>query len=62
MAKATRWAVPDTDARQHGEQTGLETLVVHAVNDASWVFSGGNPTGYRSQHGKLAAWGVRSQD
>ena len=26
-------AVSDTDARQRGEQTGLDTLVVHAVND-----------------------------
>ena len=23
----------DTEARQRGEQTGLDTLVVHAVND-----------------------------
>ena len=36
MAKATRWAVPDTETRQHGERTGLETPVVHAVNDADW--------------------------
>ena len=33
MAKAACWAVSDTDARQRGEQTGLDTLVVHAVND-----------------------------
>ncbi len=26
-------AVTDADARKHGEQTGLDTLVVHAVND-----------------------------
>ncbi len=33
MAKAASW--PDTDAhvRKRGEQTGLDTLVVHAVND-----------------------------
>jgi hypothetical protein len=62
VAKATRWAVPDAKTRQHGEQTGLETLVVHAVNDASWVFGLRKQPGYRSQHGKLAAWGVRSQD
>ena len=37
MAKATRWAVPDTDARQHGEQTGLDTLVVLALNDDDLV-------------------------
>ncbi len=31
--KATLWAAPDTDARKLGEQTGLDTLVVLAVND-----------------------------
>ncbi len=39
MAKATRWAAPDTETRQHGERTGLETPVVHAVNDASSTFT-----------------------
>ena len=33
MAKAASWAVTDTEARRRGEQTGLDTLVVHAVND-----------------------------
>ena len=33
MAKATFWTVSDTEARKHGEQTGLDTLVVQAVND-----------------------------
>ncbi len=61
MAKATRWAVPDAKARQHGERTGLETPVVHAVNDVNWVFGGGNLPGYRSKRDKLTAWGVRSQ-
>ena len=32
MAKATFWSVTDTEAKR-GEQTGLDTLVVHAVND-----------------------------
>ncbi len=27
------WSVTDTEARKRGEQTGLDTLVVHAVND-----------------------------
>ena len=27
------WAIPDAEARKRGEQTGLDTLVVHAVND-----------------------------
>ncbi len=32
-AKAAHWTVTDTEARKRGEQTGLDTLVVHAVND-----------------------------
>ena len=34
MAKAATWPRPDTETRRRGEQTGLDTLVVHAVNDA----------------------------
>ena len=30
MAKATYWTVTDAEARKCGEQTGLDTLVVHA--------------------------------
>ena len=37
MAKAILWIVPDTEARKLGEQTGLDTLVVLAVNDEHWV-------------------------
>ena len=37
MAKATTWASTDTEARKRGEQTGLDTLVVHALNDANWM-------------------------
>ena len=33
MAKATFWTITDIEARKCGEQTGLDTLVVHAVND-----------------------------
>ena len=33
MAKATPWTHTDTEVRKRGEQTGLDTLVVHAVND-----------------------------
>ncbi len=32
MAKAAYWTVTDVEARKRGEQTGLDTLVVHAVN------------------------------
>ncbi len=32
VAKATSWTNTDAEARRRGEQTGLDTLVVHAVN------------------------------
>ena len=35
MAKAAYWAFTDAEARKRGEQTGLDTLVVHAVNDVN---------------------------
>ena len=37
MAKAALWAETDAEARKLGERTGLDTLVVHAVNDGCWV-------------------------
>ena len=37
MAKAAYWTVTDTEARKRGEQTGLDTLVVHALNDVYWL-------------------------
>ena len=40
MAKAGLWAVTDTEERKHGERTGLDTLVVHAVNGGNWVWGG----------------------
>ena len=45
MAKAACWTTTDAEARKRGEQTGLDTLVVHAVNDGcqlleSLLFSG----------------------
>jgi hypothetical protein len=33
VAKAAFWTITDTEMRKRGEQTGLDTLVVHAVND-----------------------------
>ena len=33
MAKAAHWSITDAEVRKRGEQTGLDTLVVHAVND-----------------------------
>ncbi len=35
MAKAGSWVITDTDLRRCGEQTGLDTLVVHIVNDGN---------------------------
>ena len=37
MAKAASWSISDVHARKRGEQTGLDTLVVHAVNDDHWT-------------------------
>ena len=33
MAKAAFWPITDAEGRKRGERTGLDTLVVHAVND-----------------------------
>ena len=37
MAKAAPWDATDAHARKRGEQTGLDTLVVHALNDVYWL-------------------------
>ncbi len=41
MAKAIPWTCTDAHARKRGEQTGLDTLVVHALNMSTgcWVFT-----------------------
>ena len=44
MAKAATWVNTDAHVRKRGEQTGLDTLVVHAVNYESQT-SGGLPFG-----------------
>ncbi len=38
VAKAALWNVSDADARKLGEQTGLDTLVVPAVNGVHLVW------------------------
>lgn len=38
MAKAAAWGLTDAEARKLGEQTGLDTLVVPAVNDERYVW------------------------
>ena len=39
MAKAGLWALTDAEERKHGERTGLDTLVVHAVNVGNEVWA-----------------------
>ena len=37
-AKAIHWGITDTEARKPGEQTGLDTPVVLALNDECLVW------------------------
>ena len=39
MSKEAAWAATDAEARKLGEQTGLDTLVVLALNDADLVWA-----------------------
>ena len=39
MAKAAGWIATDTEERKLGEQTGLDTLVVLALNDQDWAWA-----------------------
>ena len=43
MAKAAYWITSDAEARKPGEQTGLDTPVVLAVNGARLVWAGSDP-------------------
>ena len=44
MAKASLWTVTDADTRRLGEQTGLDTPVVLAVNGARLVWEESTPS------------------
>ena len=44
MAKAAFWNNTDAEVRKRGEQTGLDTLVVHAVNDEYLVVGDSTPS------------------
>ena len=59
MAKAAIWPVTDAETRKPGEQTGLDTPVVLALNDVHLV--AGPRSRCRSESVKCTAWGVRSQ-
>ncbi len=60
MAKAAPWTKTDAEVRKRGEQTGLDTLVVHAVNDVDLEVVAMS-CGFRSKRVKSTAWGVRPQ-
>ena len=44
MGKPADWQNIDTQIRKRGEQTGLDTLVVHAVNDEYLVVEDSTPS------------------
>ncbi len=44
MAKAGYWPNTDTELRKLGEQTGLDTLVVLAINDADQTWGVSTPS------------------
>ncbi len=44
MAKAAIWGKTDAEVRKRGERTGLDTLVVRAVNDENWVLEELSPS------------------
>ena len=44
MAKAAFWPITDAEGRKRGERTGLDTLVVHAVNDEYLVVEDSTPS------------------
>ena len=44
MAKAVFWPITDAEGRKRGERTGLDTLVVHAVNDEYLVSGDSTPS------------------
>jgi hypothetical protein len=43
VAKAAHWTITDAEARKLGEQTGLDTLVVLALNDDRLMWRVPNP-------------------
>ncbi len=61
MAKAASWTDTDAEARKPGEQTGLDTPVVLAVNDEHLVWGVMKVPLCRRELIKCSAWGVRPQ-
>ncbi len=44
MAKAACWTETDAHARKRGDQTGLDTLVVHALNVVDQTLEASTPS------------------
>ena len=61
MAKAAPWPYMDVEARQRGEQTGLDTPVVHAVNDVQPVLVGDCACRCPRTPDDCTAWELRPQ-
>ena len=61
MAKAAHWTITDAEARKLGEQTGLDTLVVLALNDDLLGVTGTQSRRAEANALSRSAWGVRSQ-
>ncbi len=59
VAKATHWVSTDAETRKPGEQTGLDTPVVLAVN--AEYSSGATAVAPDLEIVKYSAWGVWSQ-
>ena len=53
--------ITDAEARKRGKQTGLDTLVVHAVNDDVLGVSGIDSRGAEANALSHPAWEVRPQ-
>ncbi len=62
MAKASNQNGSDCEERKLGEQTGLDTRVVLAVNAVSKVLHILRNVQCRNEGVKLTTWEVRSQD
>ena len=61
MAQAATWLPTDAEARERGERTGLDTRVVHAVNDVDSVCGCRKAAACLSSREKSTAWGLRAQ-
>jgi hypothetical protein len=61
VAQAATWAGPDTEGRQRGERTGLDTRVVHAVNDVGSAHGQDHLLVCPSTRDKPTAWELRAQ-